>query len=202
MGTRWTLSWNRFIPLSFAFIWLIFCSGTDSVQQSHEYNKNNTYGNTQSACWWNHHDAWIGAAKSKLTYRARSRCVEIKIISVFKATRRLHQRFIVTVWALFYQYFFKVSLFRLKFFQLWTEQGQPKVFWLSGFFFTQAFLTAVMQNFSRSRSVSIDKVGLEFEVTEFEADARVADVPPFGVFTRVSLHLVGKKSRKDILILC
>lgn len=114
--------------------------------------------------------------------------MEIEIVSVFKASWQLHQRFIVKV---------KLSSFsqsvkffsRLKFFQLWTEQGQPKVFWLSGFFFTQAFLTAVLQNFSRSRSVSIDKVGLEFEVTEFEADSRVADEPPFGVFTRVSFKL-------------
>ncbi|KAI5723048.1 hypothetical protein M8J76_000435 [Diaphorina citri] len=59
-------------------------------------------------------------------------------------------------------------LARLNFFQVWIDTGIPQVFWLSGFYFTQSFLTGILQNYSRRRKVPIDQVGLEFEVTLYE----------------------------------
>ena len=39
---------------------------------------------------------------------------------------------------------------RIKTVNHWIDQNEPpKVFWLSGFFFPQSFLTAIMQNYAR-----------------------------------------------------
>jgi len=52
---------------------------------------------------------------------------------------------------------------RLQFFQDWIDSGAPPCFWLSGFFFTQSFLTGVQQNFARRQRVEIDTLHWEFE---------------------------------------
>ncbi|KAJ3217583.1 Dynein heavy chain 7, axonemal [Dinochytrium kinnereticum] len=70
--------------------------------------------------------------------------------------------------------YFLDLLTRAAFFAKWIEEGQPIVYWLSGFFFTQSFLTGCLQNYARKYTIPIDQLTFEYQVQQ----TRTAGVRP------------------------
>ncbi|OUM67642.1 hypothetical protein PIROE2DRAFT_4933 [Piromyces sp. E2] len=76
---------------------------------------------------------------------------------------------------------------RLKFFQNWLDTSTPVVFWISGFFFTQSFITDIkpknlyvgtLQNYARKHKIPIDLLDLTFKVMKEEP----IEAPDDGVY--------------------
>jgi len=59
---------------------------------------------------------------------------------------------------------------RIQFFQTWIDEGVPEAFWLSGFYFTQSFLTGQLQNYARTLKLPIDTLIWNFKVLKFSAE--------------------------------
>ncbi|XP_040003149.1 dynein heavy chain 6, axonemal [Xiphias gladius] len=59
---------------------------------------------------------------------------------------------------------------RTSFIQTWITRGQPKSFWISGFFFPQGFLTGVLQNHARHYNLPIDELNFRFNLVPVYRD--------------------------------
>ncbi|XP_069845209.1 dynein axonemal heavy chain 6 isoform X1 [Dipodomys merriami] len=58
----------------------------------------------------------------------------------------------------------KDLILRTAFLDLWLRRGQPKSFWISGFFFPQGFLTGTLQNHARKYNLPIDELSFKYHV--------------------------------------
>jgi dynein heavy chain len=67
---------------------------------------------------------------------------------------------------------------RVSFIQNWIDNGQPKIFWLPGFFYPQAFLTSVLQNHARKYKVGMELLHFDHEVLKKKPN----DYPEFGCY--------------------
>jgi len=79
----------------------------------------------------------------------------------------------------------------------WIKHGKPSVFWISGFFFTQSFLTGIKQNFARNFKYPIDQIDFKFEVLKYADAERAEKNPPqFGCLLK-GLYLEGASWNDD-----
>lgn len=88
---------------------------------------------------------------------------------------------------------------RCEFIQTWIDNGTPVVYWISGFFFPQAFLTGTLQNYARKHSVPIDLLSFEFN----PMDPKWQDIkekPADGCYIR-GLYLEGARWDKNRQVL-
>ena len=94
----------------------------------------------------------------------------------------------------------KGTIDRCQFLQGWVDDGQPKLFWLPGFFFTQAFLTGSKQNFARKYTIEIDKVDFDFFVKD-DLEEPPQEAPDDGVLVN-GMFIEGCAWDSDKHVLC
>ncbi|CAM9197261.1 unnamed protein product [Discosporangium mesarthrocarpum] len=79
---------------------------------------------------------------------------------------------------------------RVRFFALWLERGNPYAFSLPAFFFPQGFLTAVLQNHSRKHAVPINLLSFKFEFPTLDRVEDATSHPEDGVLV-YGMHIEG-----------
>ena len=96
---------------------------------------------------------------------------------------------------------------RTAFISKWITTGKPAVYWISGFFFPQAFLTGTLQNFARKHHFPIDTVSFSFVVRD-DVPPTTQQAPDDGCFItglfmegarwHDSLHVIAESQPKEL----
>ena len=81
---------------------------------------------------------------------------------------------------------------RIEFLRKWIEGGTPIVFWISGLFFPQAFLTGTLQNYSRKNKIAIDRLTFSFNIKDDRTYKDIKEKPEDGCFI-YGMYLEGCK---------
>jgi dynein heavy chain, axonemal len=88
----------------------------------------------------------------------------------------------------------------MKFINSWIEVGMPAAYWISGFFFPQAFFTGALQNYARKHTIAIDELDYEFKVHDEIDPQDVTEKPADGVFC-YGMYFEGARWNKTIHLL-
>jgi len=89
---------------------------------------------------------------------------------------------------------------RIKFITSWIDVGMPAAYWLSGFFFPQAFFTGALQNYARKHTIAIDELDYDFKVHDEIDPQDVTEKPADGVFC-FGMYFEGARWNKTIHML-
>ena len=81
---------------------------------------------------------------------------------------------------------------RIKFLTDWIEGGTPAVFWISGFFFPQAFLTGTLQNYARKHIIAINELSYQFKIYDDISPQDVKEKPEDGCYV-YGMYLEGAR---------
>jgi len=89
---------------------------------------------------------------------------------------------------------------RCEFFNQWIANGTPKVFWISGFFFPQAFISSCLQNYARKHVIAIDRIDFDVKIEDEKTHTDIKEKPSDGCYI-YGLFLEGARwdNRKHIL---
>jgi len=83
-------------------------------------------------------------------------------------------------------------LARVQFIEHWIQHGIPVVFWISGFFFPQAFLTGTLQNYARKYKKPIDSIAFSVHVLGDRKADSITERPRDGIYVH-GLFLEGAR---------
>lgn len=81
---------------------------------------------------------------------------------------------------------------RIDFLNDWITGGTPSIYWVSGFFFPQAFFTGTLQNYARGNTIAVDKISFGFEFLDDKKPEDFKEKPEIGCVT-YGLYLEGCK---------
>merc|ERR1712216_251891 len=76
---------------------------------------------------------------------------------------------------------FQDLLERVSFIHKWIEQGKPAAYWISGFYFPQAFLTGTLQNYARKYKAPIDTLSCDFTIMKLQPE-QLTEAPDDGCY--------------------
>ena len=78
---------------------------------------------------------------------------------------------------------------RIEFIQQWLVNGHPIVYWMSGLFYPQGFITGVYQNHARETKIPVSDITMKFTVMNMTKD-EIQKGPKYGIYVE-GLFLEG-----------